>query len=70
MEQFEHYKIIERYNLSDLANTVNKMVKDGWIPAGGLCPHRNNLYQAMWFPPIPDEIKIHMQNALVSKDTK
>lgn len=32
----EEYFIIDRYTISDLSYEVNKMIKDGWQPQGGI----------------------------------
>jgi hypothetical protein len=69
MAYFSYYKIVLDRQPTGLLDIVNNMIKDGWIPCGGLCVDKNDVYyQAMWRPPLPEEIKIHMQNAFASKD--
>lgn len=58
MNQYEHYQIISYDHELDLLERVNNMIKDGWLPAGGIFIRNGRTYsQAMWNPPLPEEIK-------------
>jgi len=41
------YKIIHGYVLENLIEQVNKAIKVGWIPQGGICIYNDKMYQAM-----------------------
>jgi len=36
------YKVVEKYSCEDLEEEVNKLIKSGWKPQGGLMVSRNN----------------------------
>jgi hypothetical protein len=60
----EHYKIIVSDTPDRLEQTVNNMIKDGWIPTGGVSNTTGSrTRQAMWKPPLPEIIKIKMEAA-------
>jgi hypothetical protein len=62
-EYHEHYRVIKMQNLDMLMNKASNMIGDGWMPAGGIAHHGQLYMQAMWRPPMPDEVKIIMQTA-------
>lgn len=54
------YQIISGNNLDALENGVNRWIKEGWRPQGGVClvqfsPTTVKFYQAMVRPSAPDE---------------
>jgi hypothetical protein len=63
METNEHYKIISSGSTDRVTQIANNMIKDGWIPVGGLTMMGGFMRQAMWKPPLPDVIKIKMEAA-------
>jgi hypothetical protein len=59
----EHYKIISSGDPDRVTNVANNMIKDGWIPVGGLAFIGGFMRQVMWKPPMPEVIKIKMETA-------
>jgi len=45
--KIEKYEILSAINKTDLSETVNKWIKMGWCPFGGVSSDGNRLYQAM-----------------------
>jgi hypothetical protein len=46
------------------------MIKDGWIPCGGIARDKGAYHQAMWKPPMPTEIITQMAKATAMKAIK
>lgn len=70
MDQFPNYQIVEDYDITRLANTINLMVKEGWIPCGGCHKNGNGtIHQAMWKPPLPEYV-IDTFNKVAAKASK
>tara|TARA_R110000851_G_scaffold307324_1_gene465776 strand:+ start:71 stop:289 length:219 start_codon:yes stop_codon:yes gene_type:complete len=64
MKTNEHYKIVSAGDAAQLEQIISNMIKDGWIPTGGITPaYGKRSCQAMWKPPLPDVIKIKMEAA-------
>ncbi len=41
------YRIVLNNDIRELENEINRFMKDGWKPQGGLCWDGKFLYQAM-----------------------
>ncbi|MBE1534265.1 DUF1737 domain-containing protein [Actinomadura algeriensis] len=41
------YHVVTGSNAGDLINAVNKLIKEGWQPLGGLCTNGAGYWQAM-----------------------
>jgi hypothetical protein len=63
MDSNEYYKIISSGSTDRVTQIANNMIKDGWIPTGGITMFSGFMRQAMWKPPLPDVIKIKMEAA-------
>lgn len=37
MKEVTEYTVISHYAPADLRDEVNKLIKEGWIPTGGIC---------------------------------
>lgn len=45
--QNEYYTILSSYSETQLSNKVNEMMKQGWVPQGGIAIEGINFYQPM-----------------------
>lgn len=43
----EYYTILSSYSETQLSNKVNEMIKQGWVPQGGITIEGINFYQPM-----------------------
>jgi|TARA_R110000851_G_C12686948_1_gene524502 hypothetical protein len=70
MNQHGHYQLIETSNEHELLVQANNMIKDGWIPCGGIDRDKGVYRQSMWNPPMPTEIITQMAKATAMKAIK
>lgn len=56
----EKYEILEERESWKLSENVNRYIKNGWIPQGGIMFNGNKIYQVM--------VKLHTRNRNLQED--
>jgi hypothetical protein len=70
MNMHKHYQMVGGA-IPRVVEQVNNMIQDGWIPCGGVMMTPNgDVFQAMWYPPVPTEIITRMENVTTMKAIK
>ena len=47
------YKVIKSHYIEEFTEEVNKHIKEGWRPTGGVLKSKKNYYQALYKEPLP-----------------
>lgn len=64
MENIKEYKIVTAFSGQDLQNEVNKLIKEGWMPIGGVALNSTNVDKAL-NQPIPAGIYLTYAQSLI-----